>query len=75
MLSLDTIQVKVSYVGPYLAKQQQYLQMKTFNFSNFFLRFRAACAACGSSQARGQIRAAADSLHHNHSKAGSEPSL
>ena len=32
----------------------------------FFSLFRAALMACGSSQARGQIRAAAASLHHSH---------
>ena len=37
--------------------------------------FRAAPAACGSSQARGRIRAAAVSLRHSHSHAGSEPRL
>ena len=38
----------------------------------FALLFRAAPLACGSSQARGLIRAAAASLHHSHSNMGSE---
>ena len=43
-------------------------------FFSFFL-FRAAPSVYGSSQARGQIRAAAAGLHHSHSNAGSEPHL
>ena len=38
----------------------------------FFLPFRATTVAHGSSQARGLIRAAAASLHHSHSNAGSK---
>jgi len=38
----------------------------------FFFLFRAAPAACGSSQARGQIGAAAAGLYHSHSNARSE---
>ena len=34
-----------------------------------------AAAACGSSQARGQIGAVANGLCHNHSNAESEPHL
>ena len=41
-----------------------------FSFSSFFLR--AAPAAHGGSQARGQIRATAAGLHHSHSNAGSQ---
>ena len=37
--------------------------------------FRAAPAAYGSFQAKGQIGAIAASLHHSHSSAGSEPCL
>ena len=37
----------------------------------FFLLFSAAPSAYGSCQARGQIRAAAASLHHSHSNARS----
>ena len=36
-----------------------------------FLPFRATPAAYAGSQARGQIRAIADSLHHSHSNMGS----
>ena len=43
--------------------------MATKSNSNFFFLFRATPAAHGSSQARGQIDAAA-SLHHSHSKTG-----
>ena len=41
----------------------------------FFLLFKAALAAYGSSQARGAIRAAAAGLHHSHSNARSKPCL
>ena len=44
-------------------------------FVCLFLLFRDASAAYGSSQARGQIGAAAASLHHNHSNLGFEPPL
>ena len=40
-----------------------------------YLSFRATPTAYGSSQARGQIRAIAISLHHSHSNSGSEPRL
>ena len=39
------------------------------------LLFRAALAAYGSSQDRGQIGATAAGLHHSHSHAGSEQHL
>ena len=41
----------------------------------YLLLFRYAPTAYGSSQARGQIGAAATSLHHSHSNSGSEPCL
>ena len=41
----------------------------------FFLLFRAAPTIYGSSQARGQIGAAAAGLHHSHSNTRSEPHL
>lgn len=41
----------------------------------FFFLFRAAPVAYESSQARGQMRAAAAGLHHSHSNYGSEPYL
>ena len=44
-------------------------------FFFFWLFFRAASAAYGSSQAKGQIRVAADSLYHSHSNARSEQRL
>ena len=47
------------------------LLMKIF----IFLLFRAVPAACGGSQARGQIGATAAGLHHSHSNARSEPHL
>ena len=51
----------------------------SFNSTNFlfvsFWLFRATPPAYGSSQARGQVGAAAASLHHRHSKARSQPPL
>ena len=44
-------------------------------FYFILLFFRAEPTAYGSSQARGQIRAAAASLHHSHSNMGSEPQM
>ena len=41
----------------------------------FFWLLRAAPAAYGGCQTRGQIRAVAAGLHHSHSNAGSEPHL
>ena len=41
----------------------------------FFCLFRAAPAAYGGSQARGQIGAIAGGLRHSHSNSGSEPCL
>ena len=41
----------------------------------FVLLFRATPSAYGSSQARGQIRATAASLHHSHSNTGSKLGL
>ena len=38
----------------------------------FILLFRAVLMACGGSQARGPIGAAATGLHHSHSNTGSE---
>ena len=45
------------------------------NFFFFFWLFRAALAAYGSFQAKGQIGAPAASLHYSHSNAKSEPRL
>ena len=41
----------------------------------FILLFRGTPATYGSSEARGEIRAVAASLHHSHSNAGSKPHL
>ena len=45
------------------------------NLFIYFCLFRAAPAAYGSSQARGQIGTAAASLHHSHSNARYESHL
>ena len=45
------------------------------SFCFAFCLFRATPVARGSSQARGQVGAAAAVLHHSHSNAGSEPRL
>ena len=55
-----------------LADIWQYLET---SFFFFFLLFRAAPEAYGSSQARGRIGAAAAGLHHSHSNTRSEPHL
>ena len=47
----------------------------SFFLSFFFLIFRAAHMAFGSSQARVQIRAVAAGLYHTYSNTGSEPCL
>ena len=46
-----------------------------YYFFGLFAFSRAAPAACGGSQARGLIQAAASGLRHGHSNAGSEPRL
>jgi len=51
------------------------LLLKIWFFFPLFVFFRAAPTAYGGSQARGRIRATADSLHHSHSNVGSEPCL
>ena len=68
-------------------KRKIYVKMKLDNhmkkvvkevISGFFFSFglfRAAPAACGGSQARGLIRAVANSLRHSHSHTRSEPRL
>ena len=45
------------------------------NLHLFFLFFKAASVAYGSSWARGRIRAAAANLCHSHSNTGSKPHL
>ena len=49
--------------------------IKVSVFLFFFLLVRATPSTYGGSQARGQIRAVAASLHHSHSNAGSKPPL
>ena len=51
---------------------KQFLPEKVFRNLIFFFFLKAAPAAYGSSQARGQIRVAAAGLHHSHSNARSE---
>ena len=58
--------VESIYLGPWFF---------VFLFFWFFLLFRVELKAHGSSQARGQIGAAAASLHHSHSNMGSEAPL
>ena len=48
---------------------------KIFLETFFVCFFRAAPAAYGGSQAKGQIRAVAAGLHHSHSNADSKPCL
>ena len=56
-------------------------EIKCLDYSTFFFfflfigLFRAVLAACGGSQARGQISVVATGLHHSHSNTGSEPRL
>ena len=70
---------KMSQVIPVLAlivihfSFLSFLSLSLFFF--FFLLFRAALTPYGGSQARGRIGAAAASLPHSHSNAGSEPRL
>ena len=54
-----------------------YIYYKGYHFGRvfLFLFFRAVPAACGSSQARGWVRATAAGLHHSPSNARSKPHL
>ena len=52
-----------------------YKSLLLWRFFFFFFLFRAAPMAYGSSLAKGQIGAAAASLHHSHSNARCEPHL
>ena len=54
---------------------QLYLKTFIMIFFSFSIFFKAAGMTYGSSQASGQDGAAAATLHHRHSKAGSEPRL
>ena len=48
---------------------------ESHDFTCLILFFRAAPVTYGSSQARGQIRTVAASLHHSHSNVESQPRL
>ena len=52
-----------------------YLPAFFFFFFRSLFFWGATRGACGSSQARGQIKAVAAGLHHSHSNARSEPGL
>ena len=58
-------------------KQSRWITIPNFNTPLFFFfnLFMAALSACGSSQAKGQIRATATSQCHSHTNSGSEPCL
>ena len=58
-----------------LCKADIYQLSEIPHWVTFFFFFRAALAAYGGSQARGQIRAAAANLHHSQSNTGSETHL
>ena len=61
---------------PHGTNSSEFLKEKLFLFFVFcFGLSRAAPAAYGGSQARGQIGAVAASIHHSHSNARSEPRL
>ena len=60
---------------PLWTSHNVFLENWIFYFVLFFVFFRAAPAAYGSSQARGIIRATAAGLCHSHSNSGSEPCL
>ena len=64
------------------ASPRKFIEVSPFEYGSmeffFFCLFafsRADPVAYGGSQARGQIRAVAASLHHSHSDVGSEPRL
>ena len=63
-------ELKDIYCSAHSLRRNQNLTLIT---ELFFLLFRTVPAACGSSQARGQTRAAVASLHHSHM--GSKPCL
>ena len=54
---------------------RKYIIYINFLFFFFFCLLRAPLVAYGGSQARGQIRAVAASLHHSHSNTRSKPHL
>ena len=59
----------------YYSAIKRNMVLSFFSFFFFFCLFRAALAAYGGSQARGQIRATDAGLHHSHINARSEPHL
>ena len=67
--------MKVNYLRFTDTDNIQSDQIFFLNFYLFILLFRATGMAYGSSQARGQMGAAAASLCHSHSSARSEPRL
>ena len=69
MLALGT-----TLVGTPMVRPLRRARLAGFFFFFFFL-FRATTAACGSSQAWGQIGAEAAGLYHSHSNGGSKPHL
>ena len=60
---------------PHLTALISPLLLDTIVLFFYFLLFRAAPVAYGSSQARGRIGATAAGPHHSHSNAGSQPPL
>ena len=69
----DTCNITDKYLKKCYVKEASYrrLRLEKSPFLFFFL-FRAAPVAHGGSQARGQTRATAAGLHHNHSNVGSK---
>ena len=59
----------------FLSQDVFYKQLIFWPFFFFFCLFKATLIAYGGSQARGQIGAAAASLHHSHRNVGSKPRL
>ena len=59
----------------YYSAIKRNMVLSFFSFFFFFCLFRAALAAYGGSQARGQIRAVAAGHSHSHSNAGTKPHL
>ena len=60
----------------YLFERKWYIPTSlSLSFFFFFFLFRAVSTACGSSWARGWIRASAAGLHHEHGNTGSEQQL
>ena len=63
----------LAWYGPEKRPPKGKIVLSGFLFLFFF--FSAEGGAYGSSQAKGQIRATAASLHHSHSNARSQPCL